>query len=64
MRNLENRPHGFVLLGGRFIFGVFHVVGEFEELVFDVAEAGRWGFAFGGVTDGGHCGWSDGVAER
>lgn len=47
MCDLEDWPDGFLALfafvrGG---FGVFQLVGEFEERVFDVAEAFRWGLA-------------------
>jgi len=44
---LKNRPGHFValfLVGGGGL-GVFELVGEFEEGVFDVFEAGGWGFA-------------------
>lgn len=66
MGNLEDWPHDFVWrdVGGGLVSGVFHIVGETEELVFDVAEASRRGFALGGVADGGHDGWFDGVFRR
>jgi len=62
MRDLKNGPDGFVALlavvGGG--FGVFHLVGEFEEGVFDVVEAVGWGLAVLGGADGWHgAGWCD-----
>jgi len=63
MRDLENGPDGFMALhavvGGG--FGVFHLVGEFEEGVFDVVEAVGRGLAGLGGADGGHAGGWDGV---
>lgn len=58
MGNLEDGPEGlvalFALVGG--VLGVFHLVAEFEEGVFDVVEAGGRGFAGAGGADGGHVG--------
>ena len=59
MRDLENRPHDLVLgdVGGWEILSIFHLVGEDEERVFDVAEA-RWRrLAFRGMADGWHVEW-------
>lgn len=57
MRDLEDRPHDLVLwdVGGREVLGIFHLVGEYEEGVFDVAEACRRSFALRCVADGWHC---------
>ena len=62
--DLDDGPQGLVALlalvaGG---LGVFHLVGEFEERVFEVGEAWGWGFACprAAAADGGHV-WVGGV---
>lgn len=47
MRYLEDGPHALISLLPfmRLVGGVFHLVLEFEEGVFDVFEAVWWGFA-------------------
>lgn len=47
MTDLKYRPQHLVpfLPFVRRVLGVFHLVAEFEERVFDVVEAGGWGFA-------------------
>lgn len=58
MCDLEHRPHHLVLLLAlvRGVFGVFHLVGELEERVFDVVEAVGRGFAVLCAADGWHFG--------
>jgi len=59
MRDLEDGPERFATLLAlvRGVFGIFHLVGEFEEGVFDVVEAFGGRFAGAGWADGGHGGW-------
>jgi len=47
MTYLKDGPHNFMALLALVcgIFGVFHLVAEFEERVFDVVKTGWWGLA-------------------
>ena len=47
MTDLEDRPQHLMLLLAVVgcVFGIFHLVAEFEERVFDVVEAWGWCFA-------------------
>ena len=56
MCDLEDGPQHLVLLSAlvRGIFGILHLVGEFEECVLNVFEAIWWRFAVLGRTDGRH----------
>jgi hypothetical protein len=58
MSDLKDRPEHLVPLLSfvRRIFGVFHLVCELEERVFDVVEAVWWGFAVSRAADGRHGG--------
>lgn len=58
MAYLKNRPQHLVLLLAlvRRVLGVLHLVAEFQERVFYVVEARRWGFAVARGADGGHFG--------
>jgi hypothetical protein len=62
MRNLHDRPKRFVpfLALMSIGLGVFHLVGELEERVFDVFEAWGWGLAV--AAGGAH--WWHGVGAR
>lgn len=60
MRDLEDGPQALLprLARVRRRLGVLHLVGEFEEGVFDVVEAFGWGLAVLGCADGWHvCGY-------
>lgn len=56
MTDLEDLPVCLVSgdVGGRLVLRVFHLVGEDEQVVFDVREAGWRRFALRGVADGWH----------
>lgn len=41
----------------RRVLGIFHLVAEFEEGVFDVVEASGWGLAHTRGADWRHSGW-------
>lgn len=56
MTDLENRPQYFMPLLAlvRSVLGVFHLVGEFEQGVFDVVKAVWWRLAVACGADGRH----------
>lgn len=56
MRDLKDRPHDLVSwnICRWQVLGVLHLVGEDEEGVLDVAEAGWRRLALGSVADSGH----------
>jgi hypothetical protein len=56
VRNLKDGPQSLISLLSlvRRILGVFHLVGELEEGVFDVVEAVWWRFAVAGTADRWH----------
>ena len=65
MCDLKNGPEDFVALFTlvRTVFGVFHLVAERDEGVFDVVEAVGWGFAVAGGADGWHRGGCGGGVD-
>jgi len=57
--DLKNWPEHFVPLLAfmRSVLGIFHLVAELEEDVFDIFESGWWRFAVARCTNGRHDGF-------
>lgn len=60
MGDLKDGPENFMTLFAFVcgVLGVFHLVAEFQEGVFDVVEAVRWGFAVARGAYWRHLDWS------
>jgi len=54
--DLEDGPENFVFLLSlmRSILGIFHLIAELEQSIFDIVEAGRRRFAISGCANGRH----------
>lgn len=54
--DLKHRPQHLMLLSAlmRRVLCILHLVGEFQERVFNVVKSLRWGFAVFGAADGRH----------